>query len=48
MGRERFATGILPRHACMCAFAMCVSTTGYHLLAEEEPAPFLEEVTIVT
>lgn len=47
MGRECFATRILPRHACMCAFAMFVSTTGYQPLAEEEPAPLLEEVTIV-
>ena len=45
MGREPIAKRI--RLARVCAFPVLVAAMGSHVLAEEEPPPFLEEVTIV-
>ena len=47
MRREHFAYRIRLTGVCMCASAALVTVTGSHVLAEEEPAPLLEEVTIV-
>lgn len=47
MRRKHFAYSIRLTGVCMCASATLVTVTGSCVLAEEEPAPFLEEVTIV-
>lgn len=47
MGREHFALGTRLTCVCMCPSMVLVTAIGSHVLAEEEPPPFLEEVTIV-
>ena len=47
MWRKHFAYRIRLTGVSMCASAALVTVTGSCALADEEPAPFLEEVTII-
>ena len=47
MRRKLLAYRTRLTRACLCAPAAIITVTGPCIIAEEEPAPFLEEVTIV-
>ena len=47
MGRRHFAKQRRLAGACLSTVSVLVAATGFPVVAEEEPPPFLEEVTIV-